>query len=352
MVLRPVRAAPRRRVALRPRRGRHEGGPRRDRRRGARRCAASATSRARASSCSRSSRRSARATARCVRARRPPADAAVITEPTGGAIWIAQVGVLWFSVRVAGRPAHAGEAASGENAIEAMVPVIAALRALEAELNVSPPPPFAGHPHPINLNVGTIRGGDWPSTVAGECVAEMRLALYPGEDVAGLRRARRGDRRRGGGVRRVPRPLHGRGALRRVRLRGLRARARPRDRRRRRGSRARVRRRAAAVRLDGHDRRAHVPSLRRDARDLLRAVRGAIHSVDERVHLPSVVQTAQALALLSATGAAERPRPRSGGQRGRPAGDRHAERARHVHARACSPPAAPGRDRPRALVRP
>ncbi len=32
------------------------------------------------------------------------ADAAVITEPTGGAIWNAQVGVLWFSVRVAGRP--------------------------------------------------------------------------------------------------------------------------------------------------------------------------------------------------------------------------------------------------------
>ena len=116
------------------------------------------------------------------------ADAAVITEPTGGAIWNAQVGVLWFSVRVAGRPAHAGEAASGENAIEAMVPVIAALRALEAEMNVSPPPPFADHPHPINLNVGTIRGGDWPSTVAGECVAEMRLALYPGEDVDGLRR--------------------------------------------------------------------------------------------------------------------------------------------------------------------
>jgi acetylornithine deacetylase len=115
------------------------------------------------------------------------ADAAVITEPTGGAIWNAQVGVLWFSVRVAGRPAHAGEAASGHNAIEAMVPVIAALRALEADLNVAPPAPFADHQHPINLNVGTIRGGDWPSTVAGECVAEMRLALYPSGDVASLR---------------------------------------------------------------------------------------------------------------------------------------------------------------------
>ena len=116
------------------------------------------------------------------------ADAAVITEPTGGAIWNAQVGVLWFSVRVAGHPAHAGWATTGHNAIEAMVPVIAALRELEAEINAAPaPPPFTDNPHPINLNVGTIRGGDWPSTVAGECVAEMRIALFPGERLEDLR---------------------------------------------------------------------------------------------------------------------------------------------------------------------
>jgi acetylornithine deacetylase len=46
---------------------------------------------------------------------------------------------------------------------------------------------YAGHPHPINLNVGMIRGGDWPSTVAGECVTHFRLATYPGEPVAALR---------------------------------------------------------------------------------------------------------------------------------------------------------------------
>src|SRR3954452_21031706 len=116
------------------------------------------------------------------------ADAAVLTEPTDGQIWNAQVGVLWFSLRVAGRPAHAAYATTGENAIEATYPVIAALRALEVELNADPPPPFDTVAHPINLNVGTIRGGDWPSTVAGECVTECRLALYPGERVDPLRR--------------------------------------------------------------------------------------------------------------------------------------------------------------------
>ena len=116
------------------------------------------------------------------------ADAAVLTEPTQGAIWPAQVGVLWFKVRVLGAPAHAGEAAEGANAIEASYRVIEALRDLETDLNEVRPPLFAAYPHPINLNVGMIRGGDWPSTVAGECVTHLRLATFPGEPVADLKR--------------------------------------------------------------------------------------------------------------------------------------------------------------------
>jgi acetylornithine deacetylase len=115
------------------------------------------------------------------------ADAAILTEPTKGGMWTAQVGVLWFQVRVLGSPAHAGQAAAGANAIEASTVVIEALRGLEAELNLVRPPLFAAYPHPINLNVGMIRGGDWPSTVAGECITHFRLALYPGERVAELR---------------------------------------------------------------------------------------------------------------------------------------------------------------------
>jgi acetylornithine deacetylase len=115
------------------------------------------------------------------------ADAAILTEPTQGAIWNAQVGVLWFKVHAIGAPAHAGEAADGANAIEASYAVIRALRSLEAELNAAKPPLFAAYPHPINLNVGMIRGGDWPSTVAGECLTHFRLALYPGEPVGALK---------------------------------------------------------------------------------------------------------------------------------------------------------------------
>ena len=35
------------------------------------------------------------------------ADGAVVVEPTGGAVWTGQAGVLSFDVRIIGRPAHA-----------------------------------------------------------------------------------------------------------------------------------------------------------------------------------------------------------------------------------------------------
>jgi acetylornithine deacetylase len=117
------------------------------------------------------------------------ADAAIITEPTSGEIQTSQVGVLWFQVHVTGQPAHAGEANSGRNAIEASYRLIRTLRVLEAELNEAPPSPYDAYEHPINLNVGMIRGGDWPSTVPAECVLHCRLAQYPDVPVEELRQA-------------------------------------------------------------------------------------------------------------------------------------------------------------------
>jgi acetylornithine deacetylase len=115
------------------------------------------------------------------------ADACVITEPHPDHFSVAQLGVLWFQVDVLGTPAHAAYAdRDGFNAIDAAGVVLAALRELEAELNLDPPQPYADHPHPINLNVGAISGGDWPSTVPAACTVSCRLACYPGEDPAAL----------------------------------------------------------------------------------------------------------------------------------------------------------------------
>jgi len=116
------------------------------------------------------------------------ADACVIAEPHPDHMTLAQVGVLWFHVTVSGRPEHAARATQGFNAIEAMYPVIAALRELEARLNEDPPPPFDAFEHPINLNPGVIAGGDWPSTVAATCTLSCRIGLFPGMDPAQMMR--------------------------------------------------------------------------------------------------------------------------------------------------------------------
>jgi len=114
------------------------------------------------------------------------ADAAVVAEPFGAAITTSQVGVLWFRVKIKGVPGHAAELGNAVNAIEKSLSVIQALRALEREMNEAPPPPYDRFGHPISLNVGEIHGGDWPSTVPGECVTSYRIALYPGRSVRDL----------------------------------------------------------------------------------------------------------------------------------------------------------------------
>jgi acetylornithine deacetylase len=110
------------------------------------------------------------------------ADAAIVTEPTGAVgAFAATLGLFWFRVRVQGRSAHPHEAKSGVNAIEKMYAIIPALRGLEEKMNANRQHPlYRELDHPINLVVGVIQGGDWPSTVAGECKIECRLSFEPG----------------------------------------------------------------------------------------------------------------------------------------------------------------------------
>ena len=116
------------------------------------------------------------------------ADGCIIPEPFAETLLVRQVGVLWFQVRILGKTNHVLEAGRGVNAIEKSWLIIEAMRALEEELNrpANIPESFAHVQHPLNLNVGTIAGGDWPSTVAGECTTQFRLALFPNQSCADL----------------------------------------------------------------------------------------------------------------------------------------------------------------------
>jgi acetylornithine deacetylase len=108
------------------------------------------------------------------------AEAVLIPEPFGLTILTAQLGVMWFKVSLTGVPRHVLEATAGVNAIEKCIPLIAALRNLEAEMNQDIHPLYQDFGHPINLNIGIIQGGDWPSTVPAAAEFHGRLSFFPG----------------------------------------------------------------------------------------------------------------------------------------------------------------------------
>ncbi|MGH8876227.1 MAG: ArgE/DapE family deacylase [Stackebrandtia sp.] len=111
-------------------------------------------------------------------------DACVITEPTGGTLMTANAGALTFRIEVRGKATHASTKDSGVSAIDAFAPVAAALSDLEARRNASPDRLLAEYATPYALSVGTLRAGDWASSVPDLLVAEGRLGVKLGEDPA------------------------------------------------------------------------------------------------------------------------------------------------------------------------
>lgn len=118
------------------------------------------------------------------------ADAALIPEPFAEELVTAQLGVIWFQVHLKGTPTHVAYAGSGSNAIEAAVPLISALHAMEERWN-GPRHRHAQYEHvhhPLNLNVGKIVGGDWASSVPAWCVFDVRMGIFPGQDITEAKR--------------------------------------------------------------------------------------------------------------------------------------------------------------------
>jgi acetylornithine deacetylase len=118
------------------------------------------------------------------------ADAVLIPEPFEEALLEAQLGVLWFQVHLKGIPVHVAYAGSGSNAIEAAIPLIAALHEMEERWNAADRRHacYAGHDHALNLNIGRIEGGDWTSSVPAWCVFDVRMGLFPGQSLEAAKR--------------------------------------------------------------------------------------------------------------------------------------------------------------------
>jgi acetylornithine deacetylase len=114
-------------------------------------------------------------------------EVAVLTEPTSERIIVANAGALTFELRVPGRAAHGSTRLEGHSAFDAFLPVYRALLDLERERNAHLDPLFGDNPLPYPLSIGTVRTGDWASSVPDLLVAEGRLGVRLGEEPSAAR---------------------------------------------------------------------------------------------------------------------------------------------------------------------
>jgi acetylornithine deacetylase/succinyl-diaminopimelate desuccinylase len=108
------------------------------------------------------------------------ADAAIVGEPTGNHIAIGHKGLEWLEIEFLGKATHGGTPEKGVNAIAAAARFV---RLVEEELV----PAFQARRHAVigvpTINMGTIRGGDQPSTVAARCTIQLDRRWVPTESI-------------------------------------------------------------------------------------------------------------------------------------------------------------------------
>lgn len=105
------------------------------------------------------------------------ADGAIIPEPTDMKIFPKQQGSMWFRIQVKGKSAHGGTRYEGVSAIEKSYLVLEAIQELERRRNEK-------CSIPIPINVGTIKGGNWPSSVPDQVELTGRMGVGPHEELA------------------------------------------------------------------------------------------------------------------------------------------------------------------------
>jgi acetylornithine deacetylase len=118
------------------------------------------------------------------------ADAMLASEPHNLNITISHTGVNYFRVKVLGKTAHAGLAHLGVNAIGKLYPIYNTLIDLDEKRakDIDFPLFEKGSGRSCHLNIGTMKAGDWVSTVAGSAEIECRIGYVPGEKMRHIKR--------------------------------------------------------------------------------------------------------------------------------------------------------------------
>jgi acetylornithine deacetylase len=112
-------------------------------------------------------------------------DAAVIPEPTRLEIVTVSAGAITFRLTVPGRAAHASTRREGVSALDNLEHLHAALRANETARTASETrPEMQALGLPYATIIGTVHGGDWPSSLPDRLVAEGRYGVRAGQSAA------------------------------------------------------------------------------------------------------------------------------------------------------------------------
>lgn len=112
------------------------------------------------------------------------ADGAIIPEPTQMKVFPKQQGSTWFRLIVSGKSAHGGTRYEGVSAIEKAMSVIEYILLLEKKRNERVKDPlYRNIPIPLPINIGVIKGGQWPSSVCDEVILEGRYGMAPNEEI-------------------------------------------------------------------------------------------------------------------------------------------------------------------------
>ncbi|WP_159994935.1 ArgE/DapE family deacylase [Roseomonas sp. 18066] len=118
----------------------------------------------------------------------PKCDAVIIPE-TGASfdtVYAAEVGAIWAWVTVTGRPTHVRDMHAGINAIEAAWLISQRFKEYEMEMNWAENihAAFHGVNHPVNINFGTVQGGEWNSSVPTRAKIGLRVGVMLGRSAA------------------------------------------------------------------------------------------------------------------------------------------------------------------------
>ncbi len=118
------------------------------------------------------------------------ADGVVVLECCDLKVHPANRGVIWFRATVEGRPVHMGNIREGVSAIDTTYRLIDIWRRLEQRVvaESADHPLFAMYEQPVQMNVGTMHAGEWPSMVPARSVIEGGFGFLPNRSLEDIKR--------------------------------------------------------------------------------------------------------------------------------------------------------------------